>query len=43
MRGTIVQFSGESRFQVVIKNKESQMATFCLPHELQPDALRHGG
>lgn len=39
MNGSIVQFGGERRSHVTIKNKESQMAMFSLPHELQPDAL----
>lgn len=42
MNGSIVQFGGERRSHVTIKNKESQMAMFSLPHELQPDALGPG-
>lgn len=43
MNGSIVQFGGERRSHVTIKNEESQMAMFCLPHELQPDAPGPGG
>lgn len=37
------QISDHCSLSVTIKNKESQMAMFSLPHELQPDALGPGG